>query len=189
MSGQYFRPAMPDGGASCNRKPASRANEQDSLEKIERSIAYMRENIHHSLQVARLAALVNVSSSHYFALFKRHTGSAPIDYFIRLRMDHARHLLDTTALSVKGVAGALGYDDPFYFSRLFKAVTRTSPSEYRLLSAAQKELITRAILPGPAARLRTGPAKNDRMAGEDCPCKTEYRPLPSAERLPCCNEL
>ena len=101
-------------------------------EKMEESIAYMTQNLNRPLQVSALAALVNVSPSHYFALFKRHTGRAPMDYFTRLRMERARCLLDTTASSVKEVAAALGYDDPFYFSRVFKSVNQLAPSNYRM---------------------------------------------------------
>src|ERR1700744_3134146 len=90
-------------------------------EKIERSLAFSASTLDRPLQVATLAARVNVSPSHYFALFKRQTGFAPIDYFIRLRMERARQLLDGTAVSVKEIAAMLGYSDPFYFSRAFKS--------------------------------------------------------------------
>jgi AraC-like DNA-binding protein len=103
--------------------------------KIERTIAYMKQHLNKPLPVARLAALANISPSHFFALFKRHTGCAPIDYFIRLRMRRACDLLGTSSLSVKEVAAVLGYDDQFYFSRVFKSVNRVAPSEYRALLA------------------------------------------------------
>lgn len=106
--------------------------DRESFRKIEQSIAYMQEHLDGPLQVATLAALVNVSPSHYFALFKRSTGSAPIDFFVRLRMQQACRLLAGTELSVKETATALGYEDPFYFSRVFKSVNGVSPSEYRL---------------------------------------------------------
>jgi len=112
-------------------KPA-KDREMLASEKIEESIAYMTQNVNRPLQVSTLAALVNISPSHYFALFKRHTGRAPMDYFTRLRMEKARCLLDTTASSVKEVAAALGYDDPFYFSRVFKSVNQLAPSNYRM---------------------------------------------------------
>ena len=108
-------------------------------EKIEESIAYMTQNLNRPLQVSTLAALVNISPSHYFALFKRHTGRAPMDYFTRLRMEKARRLLDTTASSVKEVAAALGYDDPFYFSRVFKSVNQLAPSNYRMKQKGESE--------------------------------------------------
>ena len=101
--------------------------------KIEQTVAYMREHLDQPLQVANLAALVNVSPSYYFALFKRWTGCAPITYFTHLRMQRACHLLDATSASVKEVAATLGYEDPFYFSRVFKLVNRVPPSRYRTL--------------------------------------------------------
>lgn len=100
-------------------------------ERIGRSIAYMVEHLDQPLQVSTLAAQASVSPSHYFALFKRQTGTAPIDFFIRLRMNHARQLLDSTCSSVKEIAATMGYDDPFYFSRVFKSVHQVAPAEYR----------------------------------------------------------
>jgi AraC-like DNA-binding protein len=119
----------------------------DNARRIEQSIQYMRQHLDQPLQVARLAALVNISPSHFFALFKRRTGCAPIDFFIRLRMDQACELLDGTLLNVKEVAAALGYDDPFYFSRTFKSVNHVAPSEYRMMSKAFKDAIRGAALP------------------------------------------
>jgi transcriptional regulator GlxA family with amidase domain len=114
-----------------------RYQEIDSLRKVEQSIAYMQQNMGKPLQVATLAALVNVSPSHFFTLFKQHTGSSPIDYFIRLRMSHAGRLLKSTTARVKEIAAALGYDDQFYFSRLFKAIHNLPPSKYREQKASQ----------------------------------------------------
>jgi len=103
----------------------------ETVRKVERSIAYMADHINQPLQVATLAALANVSPSHFFALFKKRTGCPPMDYFTRLRMRHACRLLGSTSASVKEVAAALGYDDPFYFSRVFKSVHQVPPSRYR----------------------------------------------------------
>jgi len=105
--------------------------------RIEQSIAYMVLHLDKPLQVATLAAQANISPSHFFALFKRRLGSTPIDYFTRLRMQRACRLLEQTPLSIKEVASKLGYDDPFYFSRVFKSVNRMAPSDYRMV---QKEL-------------------------------------------------
>jgi AraC-like DNA-binding protein len=131
-----------NGGAVFNN------GKSDDVRKIEQSIAYMMEHLNKPLQVATLAAATNVSASHFFVLFKRCTGCPPIDYFIRLRMYCACELLKAGSLHVKEVAAALGYDDPFYFSRVFKSVNQIAPSEYRL---KQKQLngtpVERHILP------------------------------------------
>jgi len=105
----------------------------ETVRKIELSIAYMKEHLDQPLRVATLAAQASVSPSHFFALFKRRTGSAPMDYFTHLRMQYARRLLDGSSASVKEVAATMGYDDPFYFSRVFKSVNRLSPSQYRAM--------------------------------------------------------
>ena len=106
--------------------------EFDIGRRIEQSISYMRQHLDQPMRAATLAARANISLPHYFALFKRLTGHTPIDYFIHLRMDRASELLNSTVLSVKEIAASLGYEDQFYFSRMFKAVHSVSPSEFRL---------------------------------------------------------
>lgn len=95
------------------------------------SVAYMKHHLHQHPKVSQLAAMANLSVTHYSALFKRHTGYSPIEYFNRLRMHQACQLLDNTDLSVKEIATSLGYDDQFYFSRIFKTLNDLSPSDYR----------------------------------------------------------
>jgi transcriptional regulator GlxA family with amidase domain len=109
--------------------------EAAGAEKIRQSIEFMKQHLDQPLQAATLAARVNISQSHYFALFKRVTGQTPIDYFIRLRIERACALLTEASASVKGVAAAVGYDDPFYFSRVFRSVQGIAPSGYRAMNA------------------------------------------------------
>ena len=100
-------------------------------QKIAHTISYMKQHLNQSLQLDALAALASLSRSRYVDLFKRQTGYAPIDYFIRLRMHRACQLLDTTDQSIKTVAAELGYEDPLYFTRLFRSVNEVAPTEYR----------------------------------------------------------
>jgi AraC-like DNA-binding protein len=113
-------------------EPADDA-QSEGARRIERCITYMKQHLSQPLCIAKLAQTANISSSHFFVLFKRWVGFSPIEYFIRLRMQRAGELLASTTLSVKEVAAALGYDDPFYFSRLFKSVHGVAPSDYRLM--------------------------------------------------------
>jgi AraC-like DNA-binding protein len=105
--------------------------------RIGLTINYMKEHLNEPLRAATLAAVAKMSLPHYFVIFKRCTGSTPIDYFIKLRMERARELLATTSCSVKEIAGMLGYDDPLYFSRVFKGVNETTPTQYRASHKAQ----------------------------------------------------
>lgn len=102
-------------------------------QRITQSIAYMKQHLHQPLQLDALARIANLSRSRYVELFKQQSGYAPIDYFIRLRMHRACQLLDTTDRSIKEVAAALGYEDPLYFSRVFRAVNDRTPTDYRKL--------------------------------------------------------
>ena len=99
--------------------------------RIGRTIDYMREHLNEPLRAATLAGVAKMSLPHYFAQFKRVIGSSPIDYLIKLRMDQARRLLEETSWSVKEVAVSLGYDDPLYFSRVFKSINQTAPTDFR----------------------------------------------------------
>ena len=106
-------------------------SQPDSRQKITGTIDFMKAHLDQSLPLDTLAALANLSRSRYTALFKGQTGFAPIDYFIHLRMHRASQLLDTSDLSVKTIANQLGYEDPLYFSRVFRSVNEMSPVEYR----------------------------------------------------------
>lgn len=93
--------------------------------------AIMQKHLHAQLDLAALAASAKLSKYHFTRQFKLLTGHSPIQFFIHLKMQHACRLLDIGALSVKQVASACGYSDPYYFSRLFKKTIGRSPSTYR----------------------------------------------------------
>jgi len=105
--------------------------EPDAVQAVAATMEFMKNHLHQALNVRTLAAQANLSPSHYSALFKRQTGYAPIDYFTRLRMHRACQLLESSQHSIKAIAAMFGYEDPMYFSRVFKQVNEISPSEYR----------------------------------------------------------
>jgi AraC family transcriptional regulator of arabinose operon len=120
-------------GVMIRHRHKQRRGSPDREQNIAQTVQFMKQHLEQPLHIAALAAMANLSASHYIALFKRQTGHAPIDYFIRLRMRQACQLLDTTELSVKEIAARVGYEDPFHFSRVFKTVNEASPTDYRLM--------------------------------------------------------
>lgn len=98
---------------------------------IEPTLGYLRQNIDSSLALADMANHAGLSKSHFSRIFKDQTGYAPMDYFIHLKVQKAVSLLMLTDLSVREIATTVGYEDPYYFSRLFKKVTGASPSAIR----------------------------------------------------------
>jgi AraC family transcriptional regulator of arabinose operon len=103
----------------------------DARQKVTQTLSYMKEHLEQPLQLNALASLAGLSRSRFATLFKQQTGFAPLAYFTRLRMHRACQLLDTTDLSVKAIGARVGYEDPLYFSRMFRLITETSPVEYR----------------------------------------------------------
>jgi len=98
------------------------------LEQIQQ---LMHLRIDRDLDLEDLAQVANLSKFHFIRKFKQLTGHAPIQHFIHLKMQHACQLLDTTQEPVKRIANRVGYEDPHYFSRLFKRVIGVSPQQYR----------------------------------------------------------
>lgn len=125
--------------------------------KVQQTVDYMADHLAERLNVNQLATCAHVSPSHFFAAFKRQTGYPPIDFLIHLRMFRSCLLLDHTPLTVKEIAAMLGYDDAFYFSRLFKLVSRVSPRDYRHTPARTRATIRAAILPRPPKTIRLSP--------------------------------
>jgi AraC-like DNA-binding protein len=101
---------------------------------LDQSIEYMKANIEKRLTTTEIATHFQYSPSHYTALFKKKTGLSPIDYFIKMKIHYACQLLCQNDLKIKEIAEKLGYDDPYYFSRLFKQVMNKSPKDYRDIS-------------------------------------------------------
>lgn len=93
----------------------------------------MAANLNQDLELDDLAAAANLSKYHFSKRYKDLTGYSPIQHFIHLKMERACYLLDISRQPVALVAAELGYEDPHYFSRLFKKVTGVSPREYRSL--------------------------------------------------------
>lgn len=113
--------------------PNSNSNErkQDEKDSISNTITYMRSKLAEKLTLEDLALMNNLSASHFSLLFKKSTGMSPLDYFIHLKLQHACLALITTEVKIKNIASDLGYDDPYYFSRLFKKYMKISPLQYR----------------------------------------------------------
>ena len=108
-----------------------RSSARTTAHDLTKSIEFMRANVARSLSLQELSRHAGLSPARFSSLFRDQTGSSPVEHHIRLRMQAACHHLDTTALSVKEVAAKLGYDDPYYFSRLFQKTLGHSPLAYR----------------------------------------------------------
>lgn len=78
-----------------------------------------------------LASNVYISSDHLRYLFRREYGIGPIHYLLRKRIEYAQGLLKNTSRKIHEIAALCGFDDPYYFSRIFKKISGKSPQKYR----------------------------------------------------------
>ncbi len=100
---------------------------------VEAVQAVMRAHLHGSLNLDQLAAQFKLSRFHFAKTYRAVSGRAPIEDFIQLKMAHACRLLDEGTQGIAQVAQQLGYEDVYYFSRLFRQVVGMAPSHYRAL--------------------------------------------------------
>ncbi|MES2819828.1 MAG: AraC family transcriptional regulator [Pseudomonadota bacterium] len=95
--------------------------------------AVMRAHLHGALNLDQLAAQFKLSRFHFAKTYRALTGQAPIQAFIQLKMAHACRLLDEGGQGIRQVAEQLGYEDIYYFARLFRKVVGIAPGQYRAL--------------------------------------------------------
>lgn len=98
---------------------------------IDSTLHYMRENIERRLTLDDIAGYAGFSPSYLSALFRKRTGYGPLTYFNLMKIRKACELLDTTAMKLNQISFKLGFEDQFYFSRLFTRIMGLSPKNYR----------------------------------------------------------
>jgi len=105
------------------------AREKDLAKSVE---VYLQENYRRSYSLERLAASLGCKPAYLLRLYRRITGRTPTQDLIRLRIEKAKRLLvGHPHIEIKQVAAAVGYEDPLYFSRLFKRETGFNPSAFK----------------------------------------------------------
>jgi AraC-like DNA-binding protein/uncharacterized RmlC-like cupin family protein len=98
---------------------------------VSTAIDFMQQHISHTLTLQQIARSVNLSVSHFAAVFHKKTGFAPIEYFNHLKVQKACQYLQFTEDRINEIASCLGINDGYYFSRLFKKLMGVSPLVYR----------------------------------------------------------
>ncbi|MCM3714453.1 response regulator [Alkalihalobacillus oceani] len=98
---------------------------------IDRVIDYMNQHYMEACQLSDAAASVYLSPKYLSELFKKSTGETFTSYLTKVRIKKAELLLSNTKIKVTEIARMVGYDDPNYFSTVFRKALNCSPNHYR----------------------------------------------------------
>ncbi|RCX15409.1 two-component system response regulator YesN [Fontibacillus phaseoli] len=111
------------------------SKESQPKENINKVIAktqeYISNNYHKDLSIEEVSEIADLSISHFCMLFKQVTGYTFLEYLTQCRIEKAKYILKNSQVKVYQIAPLVGYQDPRYFTQVFKKVTGMTPSEYR----------------------------------------------------------
>ena len=99
--------------------------------EMETAAAYFNDNYNRDIHIEEYAASRGMSVSWFIRNFKKYTGTTPMQFVKSIRITNAQMLLETTNYAVNEISRIVGYDNPLYFSRLFRKQKGCSPSQFR----------------------------------------------------------
>ncbi len=108
------------------------SEQKDNSDTILPILAYINTNYNKQITIDELAKKSGFSKSRFSHIFSHVTDTTPIKYLNDIRLKMSCEMLSATNESIAEIAIACGFNDPLYFSRLFKRKYGTTPSEYRL---------------------------------------------------------
>ena len=103
----------------------------NDAEMILKAIFYMKEHLAENLSTSIVAQHVGCSRSYFCTNFKKFSGLSFGDFLQQIRIERAKELLRTTSDSVTEVAFSSGYNNIYYFNRVFQSAENCSPMEFR----------------------------------------------------------
>ena len=111
-----------------SRKTTPETNEHDIYKK---ALQYIKGHYTEGVSIAEISRQIGYSESYFGYAFKKKYKMSVSQYVRELQLAKSKDLLESTSLSIAGVASYVGFDDSNYFSALFKKHFGLSPKEYR----------------------------------------------------------
>lgn len=113
----------------CFLKDYQETNQQNIL--LSKAIHYMNNNLSRPITLTDISDHLEISSSYLSSIFNKYYDQGPIEYLISLRIEQACRYLRISNMKNYEIAKKVGYEDAYYFSRLFKSRTGLSPKAYK----------------------------------------------------------
>ncbi len=99
--------------------------------RVKHVVSFIRDNYHGKIALREMADTVNLSPWWLCHLFKLHLGTSPERFLTQVRLEKAKHLLETSFLSVKEIMNEVGMSNASDFSRRFRALYGVTPAKWR----------------------------------------------------------
>ena len=99
--------------------------------EIAKAVHEFNESFAKEIYIRDYAAAQHMSVCWFIRSFRAYMGVTPMQYITSLRITRAKELLRSTSYSIQEISTMVGYENPLYFSRIFKKQTGSSPKEYR----------------------------------------------------------
>lgn len=112
-----------------NREIASEVKQQ---KYIEDALLFIEQNYAHHITINDIAKYISIDRSYLHRLFKQSLNKSPQDFLMNLRIDKACYLLTNSTLKIGDISRSVGYRDVLLFSKTFKKIKNSTPSEYRM---------------------------------------------------------
>src|SRR5438046_10119791 len=114
------------------RQLSSRGRERAEPVEIWKARKFIHEPSDDELSLTKVAKFSNISGNHLSEKFKEVTGINFVDYISRIRVGKAHDLLENSNLRISEIAFAVGFQSLSQFNRVFKKLTRKSPTQFRV---------------------------------------------------------
>ena len=113
---------------------ASEKQDVMNLQDVQRflpAIVYIEQNLHRKVTLKDLIRVVPLESAYFCSLFSKTIGESPMNFINRKKIEKSQFLMEKKDLTLKEIAGKVGFEDVYYFSRVFKNIVGIAPNYYR----------------------------------------------------------
>ena len=103
-----------------------------NLQRFYQVIVFIEQNLHRKITLKDLTKVVPLQTAYFCSLFSKTIGESPMNFINRKRIEKSQFLMDNKKLALKEIASQVGFEDVYYFSRVFKKVVGIAPNYYRI---------------------------------------------------------
>jgi AraC family L-rhamnose operon regulatory protein RhaS len=104
-------------------------NNVDIDKRIQKAVRYILDNLQKQIEIKELAAITGLTTAYFGTLFKKYMDVSVNEYINKMKINNAENILMSGQFSVHEAAYKCGFEDIYYFSKLFKKIKGFPPSK------------------------------------------------------------